>query len=73
MIGHLLIGASLVALGVIVAGSLDSVRVASLELARAEERVPVELERTARQIGWPVQGGAAVEQLRRMPKIISGK
>jgi hypothetical protein len=78
MIRNFIIGASLVALGVIVAGSLDSARIASPQLATTEGRSPIRTDRAARQIGWQrdlvlPQGGTAAVQLTRMPKIASGK
>jgi hypothetical protein len=78
MIRNFIIGASLVALGVIVAGSLESARIASPQFAAAEGRSPFHAEHTAQQIGWQrnfvlPQAGAAVRPLARIPRIASGK
>src|SRR5262249_30817526 len=72
MTRNFIIGVSLVALGVIVAGSLDSTRIASLRLTATEGRGPLHAERATRQIGWQPdlalpQSGAAALHLARMP------
>jgi hypothetical protein len=74
MLGNLLIGASLIALAVVLAGSLDSARIA----AGPEARLSVALERTARRPDWqralaPARAGAAAEQVGAVPRITSGK
>jgi len=74
MLGNLLIGASLVALAVMVAGSLDSTRIA----AGPEARLSSPLERAARGLDWqrslvPARAGAAVEQVGTVSRISSGK
>ena len=76
MTRNFIIGVSLVALGVIVAGSLDSARIASPRLATTEGRSPLHAERTTRQIGWQrdlalPQGGAAALHLTRMPPTVT--
>jgi len=73
MLGNLLIGASLLTLAVMIAGSLDSARIA----AGPEARLSVPLERTARRPDWqrglaPARAGAA-EQAGAVPRITSGK
>jgi hypothetical protein len=79
MIRHLIIGVSLVALGVIVAGSLDSARIASPRLATTEGRSPLHTERTNRQIGWqrefalPRVGAAALYLTRMPPTVTPGR
>jgi hypothetical protein len=74
MLGNLLIGASLVALAVMVAGSLDSARIA----AGPEARLSSPLERAVGGLDWQrgvasVRAGAAVEQVGTVPRIPSGK
>jgi len=74
MLGNLLIGASLVALAVMVAGSLDSARIA----AGPEARLLSPLERAVGGPDWPrgvapVRAGAAVEQVGTVSRIPSGK
>jgi len=74
MIRHFIIGVSLVALGVIVAGSLDSARIASPRLATTEGRSPLHTERATPQIGWQralPQAGAAALHLTRMPATVT--
>jgi hypothetical protein len=78
MVRNFIIGASLVALGLIVAGSLDSVRIASPRFATSDGASPIYTRYTTRQIGWQrdlalPQAGAAALQLTRVPKITSGK
>jgi hypothetical protein len=72
MTRNFIIGLSLVALGVIVAGSLDSARIASPRLAATEGRSPLHAE----QIGWQrdlalPQAGAAALHLTRMPPTVT--
>ena len=74
MLGNLLIGASLVALAVMVAGSLDSARIA----AGPEARLLSALERAVARPDWrrgvaPRRAGAAVEQVGTVLRIPSGK
>ena len=74
MLGNLLIGASLLALAVMMAGSLDSARIA----ASPEARLSVPLERTARRPDWqrglaPARAGAAPEQVGAVARSTSGK
>ena len=74
MLGNLLIGASLVALAVMVAGSLDSARIA----ASPEVRLSSPLERAVGGPDWPrgvapVRAGAAVDQVGTVSRIPSGK
>jgi hypothetical protein len=74
MLGNLLIGASLVALAVMVAGSLDSARIA----AGPEARLSSPLERAVGRLDWqrsvaPARAGAAVEQVGTVSRIPSGK
>ena len=69
-------GATLVALGVIVAGSLESARIASPRPVATDGRGALTTERN-RQIGWRHdpwlgQGGAAALQLTRMPAVTTG-
>jgi hypothetical protein len=76
MTRNFIIGVSLVALGVIVAGSLDSARIASLRLTATEGRGPLHAERATRQIGWQrdlalPQAGAAALHLTRMPPTVT--
>ena len=74
MLGNLLIGASLLALVVMIAGSLESARIA----ASPEAHLSGALEHAARRPEWqrglaPARAGAAAEQVGTVPKIISGK
>jgi len=76
MTRNVIIGLSLVALGVIVAGSLDSARIASPRLAATEGRGHLHAEPTTRQIGWQrdlalPQTGAAALHLTRMPPTVT--
>jgi hypothetical protein len=76
MMRNFIIGVSLVALGVIVAGSLDSARIASPQLATTEGRSPLHSERASPQIGWQrdlalPQAGAASLYLTRMPPTVT--
>jgi len=76
MMRNFIIGVSLVALGVIVAGSLESARIASSQLATTEGRGPLHAERATRQIGWQrdlalPQAGAAALHLTRMPPTVT--
>jgi hypothetical protein len=73
-LGNLLIGASLLALAVMMAGSLDSARIA----AGPEARLFIPLDRSARRSDWqrglaPARAGAAAEQAGVVPRIASGK
>jgi hypothetical protein len=74
MLGNLLIGASLVALAVMVAGSLDSARIA----AGPEARLSSPLDRSVGGPGWhrgvaPVRAGAAAEHVGTVSRSPSGK
>lgn len=74
MLGNLLIGASLVALAVMVAGSLESARIA----AGPEARLSSPLERAVGGPVWqrgvaPVRARATVEQVGAVPRIPSGQ
>jgi hypothetical protein len=74
MLGNLLIGASLLALAMMVAGSLDSARIA----ASPEARLSVPLEHTARRPDWqrglaPARAGAVPEQVGAVARSTSGK
>jgi hypothetical protein len=74
MLGHLLIGASLFALAVMVAGALESARIA----AGPEARLASPLERTVRGADWqravaPARAGAALEHVGTAARISSGK
>ncbi len=76
MTRNFIIGLSLVALAVIVAGSLDSARIASPRLATTEGRSPLHSERAIPQIGWQrdlalPQPGAAALHLTRMPPTVT--
>jgi len=83
---NVIIGATLFALGVIVAGSLESSRIASPGPVATEGRSALTTERN-RQIGWRHdpwrhdpwrhdpwlwQGGAAALHLTRMPAVTTG-
>jgi hypothetical protein len=73
MARNFIIGATLVALGVIVAGSLESARIASSRPAATEGRSALHTERN-QQIGWQrdlvfPQAGAAALHLTRMPTV----
>jgi hypothetical protein len=73
MMRNVVIGASLFALGVIVAGSLESSRMASPRPAATEGRSALTTERN-QQIGWrhdpwPPQRGAAALHLTGMPTV----
>jgi hypothetical protein len=79
---NVIIGATLFALGVIVAGSLESSRIASPRPVATEGRSALTTERN-RQIVWQHdpwlrrdpwlrQGGAAALYLTRMPAVITG-
>jgi hypothetical protein len=76
MIRNFIIGISLVALGVIVVGSLEAARTAAPRFAITNGRSPIHAERTVRQIVWqrdlalPQRGGAALQPAR-MPAIVS--
>jgi hypothetical protein len=72
MMRNVIIGASLLTLGVIVAGSLESARIASLRPVATEGRSVLHTGRN-QQIGWQHdpwlrQGGAAL-LLTRMPAV----
>jgi hypothetical protein len=74
MLGNLLIGASLLALAMMVAGSLGSARTA----ASPEARLSAPLERMARRPDWqrglaPARADAATVQVGAVPRITSGK
>ena len=74
MLGNLLIGASLVVLAVMVAGSLDSARIA----AGPEVRPASPLERAVGGPDWqravaPARADAAVKQVGTVSRIPSGK
>jgi hypothetical protein len=76
MMRNVVIGASLFALGVIVAGSLESSRIASPRPVATEGRSALTTERN-RQIVWQHdpwlrQGGAAALHLTRMPAVTTG-
>lgn len=79
MMRNFIIGVSLVALGVIVAGSLDSARIASPRLATTEGRGLLHSERAIPQIGWqrdlalPQAGAAALHLTRMPPTVTSGR
>src|SRR5215831_9226078 len=73
MMRNIIIGATLLALGVIVAGSLESARIASPRLVATEGRSALHTEHN-QQIGWQHdpwlrQGGAAALHLTRMPAV----
>jgi len=73
MMRNVIIGATLLALGVIVAGSLESARIAIPRPVATEGRSALHTERN-QQIGWQHdlwlwQGGAAALHLTRMPAI----
>jgi len=73
---NVIIGVTLLALGVIVAGSLESARIASPRPVATEGRSALHTQRN-QQIGWQHdpydpwlrQGGAAALHLTRMPAI----
>ena len=74
MLGNLLIGASLVALAVMVVGSLESARIA----AGPEARLSSPLERAGGGPVWqrgvaPVRARATVEQVGTVPRSPSGQ
>jgi hypothetical protein len=81
MMRNVIIGATIFALGVIVAGSLESSRIASPRPVATEGRSALTTERN-RQIGWRHdpwrhdpwlwQGGAAPLHLTRMPAVTTG-
>jgi hypothetical protein len=76
MMRNVIIGATLFALGVIVAGSLESSRIASPRPVATEGRSALNTERN-RPIGWQHdpwlrQGGAAPLHLTRMPAVTTG-
>jgi hypothetical protein len=76
MMRNFIIGVSLVALGVIVAGSLESARIASPRLAATEGRSLFNSERATPQIGWQrdlafPQAGVAALHLTRMPPTVT--
>jgi hypothetical protein len=81
MMRNVIIGAALFALGAIVAGSLESSRIASPRSVATEGRSALTTERN-RQIGWRYdpwrhdpwlwQGGAAALHLTRMPAVTTG-
>ena len=76
MMRNVIIGATLPALGVIVAGSLESARIASPGPVATEGRSALATERN-QQIGWQRdpwlwQGGAAALHLTRMPAVTTG-
>ena len=76
MMRNVVIGATLLALGVIVAGSLESARIASPRPVATEGRSALTTERN-RQIVWQHDpwlrpGGAAALHLTRMPAITTG-
>jgi len=73
MMRNVIIGATLLALGVIVAGSLESARIASPQPVATEGRSALHTEHN-QQIGWQYdpwlrQGGAAALHLTRMPAV----
>jgi hypothetical protein len=75
MMRNFIIGVSLVALGVIVAGSLESARIASPRLATTEGRGLFQSDRATPQIGWQrdlalPQAGAPALHLTRMPPTV---
>jgi len=75
MARNFIIGATLVALGVMVAGSLESTRIASSRPVATEGRSALHTERN-RRLGWQQdlwlpQGGAAALHLTRMPTVTS--
>jgi hypothetical protein len=69
MMRNVIIGTTLFALGVIVAGSLESSRIASARSVATEGRSALHTERN-RPIGR--QGGAAALHLTRMPAVTTG-
>jgi hypothetical protein len=76
MMRNFIVGVSLVALGVIVAGSLESARTASSQLATTEGRGPLHGDPATAQIGWQrdlafPQAGAAALHLTRMPPTVT--
>jgi hypothetical protein len=76
MMRNVIIGATLFALGVIVAGSLESARIASPRPVATDGRGALHIERN-QQIGWQHdpwlrQGGAGALQLTRMPAVNTG-
>jgi hypothetical protein len=79
MMRNFIIGVSLVALGVIVAGSLDSARIASPRLATTEGRGPLHSDPATAQIGWqrdlafPQAGGGALNLTRMPPTVVPGR
>ena len=72
MMRNVVIGATLLALGVIVAGSLESARIASPRPVDTEGRSAIYTERN-QQIGWQhvpwLRQGAAALHLTRMPAV----
>ena len=73
---NVIIGTTLFALGVIVAGSLESSRIASPGPVATEGRSALHTERN-RPIGWQYDpwlrpGGAAALHLTRMPAVTAG-
>jgi hypothetical protein len=72
MMRNVVIGATLLALGVIVAGSLESARIASPRPVATEGRSALYTERN-QQIGWQhdpwLRQGAAALHLTRMPAV----
>src|SRR5262249_61505949 len=79
MMRNFIIGVSLVTLGVIVAGSLDSARIASPRLASTEGRGLLHSERATPQIGWqrdlafPQAGGGPLNLTRMPPTVMPGR
>jgi hypothetical protein len=77
MIRNFIIGVSLVALGLIVVGSLDAARTVSSQFAIANGRSPTSAERMVRRIAWqrdlafPQRGPVALQPTR-VPTIVSG-
>jgi len=76
MMRNVIIGTTLFALGVIVAGSLESSRIASPRSVATEGRGALTTERN-RQIVWQHDpwlrpGGAAAPHLTRMPAVTAG-
>jgi hypothetical protein len=77
MIRNFIIGFSLVALGVIVVGSLEAARTATSQFPITNGRSLIHGERTVRQIVWQrelalPQWGRAARQPARMPTVAPG-
>jgi hypothetical protein len=79
MMRNFIIGVSLVALGVIVAGSLDSARIASPRLVSTEGRSLLNSDHATPQTGWqrdlafPQPGGGALNLTRMPPTVTPGR